>query len=181
MSVGGELEVPPNDGELSRCGLKTVPDRERPEGTHRVLKSRVGSRLGAGAAGDGDGADLLENGLERMVAGGLLGLNEGREGDTEGDRLGVNEGRDGAIAGGLLGLNDGLEGAIEGDLPELNGELGLRDGPGLGLGLGLMASRLAAMPLSTALRSEPPRAAITLGVACRRLDGRRPASEKPAW
>jgi len=104
-----------------------------------VLKSRAGSRLGAGAVTDG--VDLLENGLERIVAGGLLGVTDGREG--------VNE-------RGALGVNDGREGAIEGDLPELNGELWLRDGPGLGLGLGLglMASRLAAMFWIAALRSE---------------------------
>lgn len=181
MSVWGELEVPPNDGELSRWGLKTVPDRERLEGTHRVLKSCEGARLGAGAVNDGGeglvGTDPLENGLERIVAGGRLGLAEGLDGDIERGALGVNDGLDGAAARG--GLNDGLEGAIEGDLPELDGEPELRDGPGLGLGL--MASRLAAMPFTTALRSEPPRAAITLGVVCRRLDRRRPASEKPAW
>ena len=144
-----------------------------------MLKSCVGWRLGVGAA-DGAGVDLLENGLERIVVGGLLGLNDGRDGVIEGARLGVNDGLEGAALGALLGLNDGLEGAalgallglndgrdddgdMEGALPELNGELEPRDGPGLELGL--MASRLAAIPLMAALRSEPPRAAITLGVA----------------
>lgn len=151
-----------------------------------MLKSRADSRLGAGAAADG--ADLLENGLERIVAGGLLGVTDGREGVIEGGALGVNDGLEGAIERGALGvndgregaiergalgvndglegaaagggLNDGLEGAIAGDLPELNGEPWLRDDPklGLGLGLGLTASRLAPTLCSTALRSEAARA-----------------------
>ena len=154
-------------------------DRERLEGAHRVLKSCVGWRLGVGAA-DGAGVDLLENGLERIVVGGPLGLNDGREGVIDGDRLGVNDGLEGAIAGALLGLNDGLDGDgdIEGDRPELNGELEPRDGPGPELDL--MASRRAPMLFMAALRSEPPRAASTLGVDENKLDRRRPASEKPA-
>jgi len=176
----GDMEKLPDDGDSFRGEVNTLSDRGRLEGAQRVLKSRV---------------DPLENGLERIVAGGPLGATDGREGAIEGGALGVNEGREGATERGALGvndglegaaagggLNDGLEGAIEGDLPELNGVPWLRDGPGLGLGLGLglTAWRLAAMSWSTALRSEPARAAITPGVACRRLNEPRPASEKPA-
>lgn len=148
-----------------------------------MLISRVGSRLGAGAAIEGPdgrvGADLPENGLERIVAGGLPGRTDGLEGWMERGALGVKDGLDGAIARGLLGVNEGPEGVIEGDLAELSGELEPRDGPGLELGL--MASRLAETLPIAALRSEPPRAARTLGITCKRLDGRMPASEKPAW
>jgi len=165
-----------------------VLDRERLEGVHRVLKSCVGCLLGVGAT-DGAGVDLLENGLERIVLGGLLGLNDGREGAADGgrlgvndgERLGVNDGLDGAGAGALLGLNDGLEGdgETEGARLELNPEPELRDGPGLELGL--MASRLAAMLFMVALRFEPARAAITLDIDGKKPDGPRPGSEKPAW
>lgn len=135
----------------------------------------------------------LENGLDPLVAGGLLGVNDGREGPIEGGALGLNDGCEGATERGTLGVNDGLEGAdggglndglegdIEGDPPELNGTPWLRDGPGLGLGLGLMAWRLAAISWSAALRSEPARAAITPGVAWKRSSAPSPASEKPAW
>jgi len=164
-----ELERPPDEDDSFRGALNTVSDPGRLEGVHRVLKSRAGSRLGAGAATDG--VDLLENGLERTVAGGLLGTTDGREGVIEGGALGVNDGLEGAIERGALGVNDGLEGAIErgalgvndglegaieGDLPELNGEPWMRDNPelGFGLGLGLIASRLAPTVRSAALRSE---------------------------
>ena len=92
----------------------------------------------------------------------------------------MNDGLDGAGAGALLGLNDGREGDGDGEdaRPEPNAEPEPRDGPGLELGL--MASRLAAMLFIVALRLEPARAAITLGIDGKRLDGRRPASEKPA-
>ena len=176
VSGCGELELPLNDGELSLCGLKTVLDRERPEGVHRILKSCVGWRLGVGAA-EGAGVDLPENGLERIEVDGLLGLNEGLEGLSEDGALGVNDGLEGAEEGALLGLNDGpgddllgLNDGPEEDLPGLNDGLEPKDElrPGLGLGLDLVASRLAAIPLMVAPRLEPPRPAITFGVACSR-------------
>jgi hypothetical protein len=119
-----------SDGDDSfRGAANTVPNRELLEGAHRVLKPRVG----AGAATDG--VDLPTNAFERIVAGGLLGVTDGREngalGVNEG-REGVNEGREETIERGALGvnegledtagggLNEGLEGATEDDLPELN-------------------------------------------------------------
>jgi hypothetical protein len=141
-------------------------DRWRSEGTDRAPKSRVDPRLGSGAATDGDGADRFENGLERIMVGGLLGVNDGREGAMDGDRLGANDGLEGA----LLGLNDGLDCDIEGDLPKPPPP-----------GLEPMDWRLEAISLMAALRSDPPRAAITLGVTLSKPDGRRLASDKPAW
>ncbi len=160
-----ELEGPSNEDDSFRGAVNTVSDRGRLEGAHRVLKSRAGSRLGDGAATDG--ADPLgpivaggllgvADGREGAIERGALGVNDGREGAAERGALGVNDGREGATERGALGVNDGLEGAIEGDLPELNGEPWLRDDPilGLGLGLGLIASRLAPTLRIAALRSE---------------------------
>lgn len=139
-----EPDKPPDDGEPLLRGLNTVPDRWGLEGADRLLKSREGALLGAGAVACGwdgcDGADLPENGLERIVAGGLLGLNDGLEDGA----LGVNEGLEGVNDGDRLGVNDGLEGAIDDDLPE-NPELEL----------GLMASRLEAISFITELRPGP--------------------------
>jgi hypothetical protein len=183
----GDLETLPEDGD-SLCGaLNTLSDRERLGGVQRRA-----SRSRAGALIDGC-EDLPENGLERIAAGGLLGVKDGREGAVEGGALGVNDGREGATERGALGVNDGREGAIErgalGVKEGLEGAVagGLNDGleddmegdlPALdgALGVDLMAWRCAPMLLRAALRSEPPRAAITLGVA-----GSKPASEKPAW
>lgn len=116
----------------------------------------MGARLGAGAEIDGDD-DLFENEFERGENDGLLGLTDGLEGDTERRALGVNE-------RGALGVNDGREGVgEEGRLKDCDGidgdRLGLIDGlgPRDWLALDLMASRLAAMPLMAAPRSEPPR------------------------
>jgi len=136
-----------------------------------VLKSCVGARLGAptdGAEGLA-GANPLEDGLERIVAGGLLGVNERCEGVNERGALGVKDGREGAIERGALGVNDGLEGAaaggelkdgldgaIERDPPELDGKLWLRDDPELGLELGPMDSRLAPMLCMAEPRLERP-------------------------
>ena len=106
------------------------------------------------------------DGLEGDIERGALGVNDGLEGVNEGDLLGLNDGLEGVNEGDLLGLNDGPEGAIDGDLPELNGEIEPLEGPGLGLDLIAWRPPL----LTTELRSEPPRAAMTLGVTPKMLD-----------
>jgi hypothetical protein len=163
--VPGWLDLENTLGDAADCRwLKTFPGLCRLGEADPMLKSREGWRLGAVIDGPEGllGIDLpgLTDGLERIVAGGLLGLIDGLDGD---------------IADDLPRLEDGLEGEMVGDLLGLNDGLGLRDGPGLGLGL--MDARLSAIWFTIAPLSEPARPAPR---ACKRIGDRKLASEKPA-